>query len=49
MVKECCNKKENLILQKANKHDLTIYKCNICNCKHYKLKVDSGKLFAKEK
>jgi hypothetical protein len=42
--KDCCKNPENLELQPSDKPDLTIFKCRICQCRHFELSMDAGKL-----
>lgn len=46
-IKKCCQDKNNLALNEQH-GDLIVHKCKVCGCRHFVLKVDTGKLFSKE-
>ena len=42
----CCNKPENMDIQHPHK-DVTIEVCKVCSRRHFRLRVDPGKLNTK--
>jgi len=48
MRKECCAKPENLRRQQL-RDDLMVNVCRVCNCRHFELSVEAGKLLSEVK
>lgn len=45
-LKECCQNPNNLEKVESTKPDLSLYACQVCGCRHFKLKIESGKIGA---
>jgi hypothetical protein len=44
--KACCQQAENLVLIEKNAN-LEVWRCSVCNCRHFELSVAAGSLLAR--
>jgi len=45
-IKDCCKVTKNLTEHKE-RDDITIWKCNVCGCRHFVIRPKSLKLFTR--
>lgn len=41
--KDCCKVQENLYIDEQ-RPDLVVYRCKLCDCRHFELSVSPGKI-----
>lgn len=44
MKKACCLDEKNLEIRPSGKEDLVLKVCKVCNCRHFELTLDKGKI-----